>query len=102
MEHAECGACCTETASRPPNKAFMGLIVAFWVASLALGFVAAANGWGLVSVSAWAALATSVVLFARRATSWTCSECGSAVLPPARLHVMPKAGAFRAMHARHA
>lgn len=104
MEHTECGACCTKTAfrPRPPNKAFVALIVAFWGASLALGFASGAQGWGLVTVASWAALATSVVLFARRATSWTCAECGSAVLPPASPVVTPKAGAFRAMHARHA
>lgn len=101
-EHTACGACCTKTASRPPNKAFWGLIAAFWVASLVLGFGSGAAGWGIVTVAAWAALATSVVLLARRATSWTCAECGSAVSPPVSRLVMPKAGSFRGAHARHA
>jgi hypothetical protein len=103
MEHIDCGACCTKTAARPPNKAFWGLIAAFWAASIVLGFAAAkGHGWDIVLVSSWAALATSVVLLARRATTWTCAECGSTVTPPAGHTAPPLAGSFRRMHARHA
>jgi hypothetical protein len=103
MEHIDCGACCTKTVARPPNKAFWGLIAAFWVASVALGFGAAqGHGWDVVLIAAWAAFATSVVLFARRATTWTCEECGSTVPPPVDEPVAPLTGSFRGMHARHA
>jgi hypothetical protein len=103
MEHIDCGACCAKTAARPPNKAFWGLIAAFWVSSLALGFGAAqGRGWDVVLIASWVALATSVVLLARRATTWTCAECGSTVMPPAEAHAPPLTGSFRGMHARHA
>jgi hypothetical protein len=105
MEHAEtadCGACCATTASRPPNKAFWGLIAAFWVASLGLGFAGAQGpGWAIVLAASWLSLATSVVLLARRATTWTCAECGSTVAPPVSVP-HPLTGASRGMHARHA
>ena len=46
MEHrCECSACNALTGARPPNKAFWGLIVAFWGASLVLGFGASRAGW---------------------------------------------------------
>jgi hypothetical protein len=103
MKHIDCDACCAKTAARPPNKSFWGLIAAFWVASLALGIGATQGvGWDIVLVASWAALATSVVLLARRATTWTCAECGSTVMPPAEAHAAPLAGSFRGMHARHA
>jgi hypothetical protein len=86
--HCECGACRARTEAKPPNKAFWGLIVAFWLASLVLGFGASREGWSFVLVASWVALASSVVLLARRATSWTCAECGSAVAPP--LEVMQR------------
>lgn len=102
MEHIDCSACCKKTPARPPNRTFWALIAAFWVSSLALGFGAAqGHGWGFVLVSAWAALATSVVLLARRTTSWTCADCGSAVTPPITT-AAPLTGSFRGMHARHA
>ena len=102
-EHADCGACCAKTESRPPNRSFWGLIAAFWVASLGLGFAASqVQGWGFVLFFAWAAMATSVVLLARRATSWTCADCGSAVAPPAHLAAPPLTGFFRGTHARRA
>ena len=102
MEHSDCGACCRETESRPPNRAFLALIVAFWLASVALGFLSAAAGWGLVLAASWAALATSVVLFARRATSGTCVECGSMVTPPVPAPAQPMAAAYPGVRARHA
>lgn len=80
--YCECGACGATTEARPPNRAFWGLIGAFWLASLALGFGATQTGWSFVLVASWLALASSVVLLARRATSWTCVECGSVVRPP--------------------
>jgi len=102
MEHIDCGACCAKTAARPPNRAFWGLIVGFWMSSVVLGFGAAqGRGWDVVLLASWAALATSVVLFARRATTWTCAECGSTVTPPAGA-TSPLLGSLRAMHARHA
>ena len=83
MEHIDCSACLKETEARPPNLAFMALIAAFWTASLLIGFGAAQGpGWVLILGSTWVVLAASVVLFARRATSWTCADCGSAVPPP--------------------
>lgn len=101
-ETADCGACCAKTPVRPPNKAFWALIAAFWVASLALGFAGAQGaGWAIVLVASWAALATSVVLLARRATTWTCADCGSTVAPPVTA-AQPMTGSFRGMHARHA
>jgi hypothetical protein len=106
MEHTEysdCGACRATTPARAPNRAFWGLIAAFWVASVAVGFGAVqGQGWGIVLVASWAALATSVVLLARRATTWTCEECGSSVAPPASVTTPPLTGSFRGMHARHA
>lgn len=103
MEHADCGACRASTAARPPNKAFVGLIAAFWAASLALGVVGARGpDWAVIVVASWAALAASVVLLARRATTWTCAECGSTVSPPVTAAPQPLAGALRGMHARHA
>lgn len=96
METIECSACCAKTNARPPNRAFWGLIAAFWVASLAVGFGAAqGQGYGIVLVATWAAMATSVVLLARRVTTWTCAECGSTVTPPVQ-------AAYRRMHPRHA
>lgn len=87
MEHrCECSACNALTEARPPNKAFWSLIVAFWAASLLLGFGASRAGWSFVLVATWAALASSVVLLARRATSWTCAACGSAITPPIAGH----------------
>jgi hypothetical protein len=80
---SDCSACCQPTEARAPNKAFLALIAAFWVASLALGFVAAqGHGWDLVVLFSWAAVASSVVFMARRATTWTCVVCGSSVSPP--------------------
>ena len=103
MEHIDCDACCAKTPARPPNKAFWGLIVAFWAASAALGFGAMqGRGWDVVLLASWAALATTVWLFARRASTWTCAECGSTVPPPATLTAPPLTGSFRGMHARHA
>lgn len=103
MEHIECTACCTKTEARPPNRSFIALIAAFWVASFALGFGGAqGHGWTLVLGATWIALATSVFLLARRATSWTCADCGSAVAPPISAMAPPLTGAFRASHMRHA
>jgi len=103
MEHTDCDSCCAETEARPPNKAFWGLIAAFWLASLGLGFGAMQGpGWDVVLLSSWVAFAASVVLFARRATTWTCADCGSTVTPPARVTAPPLTGSFRGMHARHA
>ncbi|GAC1551076.1 MAG: hypothetical protein NVS3B10_13810 [Polyangiales bacterium] len=103
MEQIDCGACCAKTPARPPNKAFWGWIAAFWMASVIFGFFAAkGDGWDVVLLASWAALATSVVLFARRATTWTCAECGSTVVPPAAVTAPPLTGSFRATHARHA
>jgi hypothetical protein len=103
VETADCDACLKKTPSRPPNKAFWGAIVAFWVASIALGFgTASPYGWGLVAALAWSSLAVSVFLFARRAATWTCSECGSTVAPPVYARHLPKAGAYRAAQPRHA
>ena len=93
-QHCECGACNARTLARPPNKAFWWLIVAFWLVSLALGFGALRTGWSVVLIASWAAIASAVVLLARRATSWTCSECGSVVVPPF--------GASRGEASRHA
>jgi hypothetical protein len=100
--HRECAACNATTEAKPPNKAFWGLIVAFWFASLALGVGASRNGWSFVLVASWAALASSVVLLARRATSWTCAECGSSVVPPVTASSQPQKGSFRGMPRRHA
>jgi hypothetical protein len=103
MEHIDCGACCAKTAARPPNKAFWGLIAAFWAASVLLGFGAMqGRGWDVVLLFSWAALASAVFLFARRATTWTCALCGSTVTPPAAITAPPLTGSFRGMHARHA
>jgi hypothetical protein len=104
MEHhrCECGACQATTEGRPPNKAFWAFIVAFWVASVVLGFGASRTGWSFVLVSSWASLACSVILFARRASSWTCVECGSVVAPPLRVPAPPLNATFRAMPQRHA
>ena len=103
MEHIDCSACCKKTPARPPNKGFLGLIVAFWVGSVFLGFGAAqGNGWSFVLGSAWFALATSVVLLARRATSWTCADCGSAVMPPLVPTSAPPTAGIGGAHLRHA
>jgi hypothetical protein len=103
MEHqCECSACNARTEAKPPNKAFWALIVVFWFASLALGFGAARAGWSFVLIASWSALACAVVLLARRATSWTCAECGSAIAPPLTAHAQPAKGSYQAMHRRHA
>lgn len=100
----ECSACNSFTDARRPNRAFYGLIVAFWAASLLLGFGASRAGWSFVLVAAWAALASSVVLLARRATSWTCAECGSTLAPPVNATNATNAmnATNRAMQHRHA
>lgn len=95
-----CGACQAKTEGRPPNRAFWAFIVAFWAASVSLGFGASRTGWSFVLVSLWAAIACSVFLFARRASSWTCVECGSVVEPPLRLSAQPPS--FAALPRRHA
>jgi hypothetical protein len=83
MEHMNCTACCRETPARPPKSAFLALVAAFWGASVFLGFGAAQwDGWGLLAAALWITFAVSVVNAVRRATSWTCAECGSAVVPP--------------------
>jgi hypothetical protein len=103
MEHIDCSACNAKTAARPPNPMFGWLIAGFWAASLVLGFFAAkSQGWSIVNFSAWVALATSVVLLARRTTSWTCVECGSSVPPPVAATPAPLNASYRALHGRHA
>ncbi|CAN5898617.1 hypothetical protein BH11MYX4_BH11MYX4_69530 [soil metagenome] len=103
MDHScECSACNATTEARPPNRAFWALIAGFWLTSVALGFGAVRNGWSFVLFSSWVALATSVVLLARRATSWTCAACGSSVPPPVRAAVEPITGALREARPRHA
>jgi|GEM_PF-5591219 len=102
-ETVDCEACATTTSMRPPNKSFIGMIVAFWVSSAVLGFATAVHGWGVLAALSWAFFASAVVLFARRATSWTCAECGSAVAPPVHARTyLPKAGAYRATRGQHA
>jgi len=93
MDHESCDACGAKTSVRPPNGLYLALIISFWLLSLALGFATATPDWGFTAALSWGVLAISVVLFARRATSWTCADCGSAVPPPARA---------RPMHPRHA
>jgi len=103
MDHIACGACCEKTPARPPNKAFWGLIAAFWAASLGLGFAASQlEEWAFGLFLVWTVLATSVAALARGATSWTCAECGSTVVPPLGAAGQPLVGAFRTLHARHA
>jgi hypothetical protein len=103
MEHANCDACLARTPARAPASSFLALIGSFWILSLALGFATTAAGsWGFLAGLSWALLATSVVLLARRATTWTCAECGSSVAPPVTARTLPKAGAYRAMQPRHA
>ena len=103
MNHScECGACDATTEARPPNRAFWLLIAAFWAASVALGFGTTRDGWSFVLLSSWVALATSVVLLARRATSWTCKICGSSVPPPLSAAPAPRSPALSRERLRHA
>ncbi len=98
--HCDCDACNARTVARSPTKAFWMLIVAFWVASFATGFFSARADWTLVLFATWAAVGASVVLFARRATTWTCAECGSSVSPPAAGLAPPLTGSYRRAHAQ--
>jgi len=102
MNYCDCDACAERTLARRPNKGFWALIVAFWAASFALGFGAVQSGWTFVLVATWAALATSVVVLARRATSWTCSACGSSVAPPTSALAPPLTGSFRRLQHQNA
>jgi hypothetical protein len=63
--------------------------VTFWVFSLLFGIGAALTGWSLILMLAWLFMASSVGVMAQRATSHTCPECGSSVVPP--VHVMKPA-----------
>lgn len=102
IETTDCGSCCAITHARPPNRAFWALIIAFWMASVSLGFAGAQGpGWAIVVGASWVALATSVALFARRAATWTCVECGSTVVPP-RNASRPITGSLGAATAGHA
>ena len=79
-----CSACNTDRAPVPPNAGYWALIVTFWAFSLLFGIGAAAGaGWGFVLLVAWLLLACTTGVLAQHATSWTCSECGASVSPPA-------------------
>ena len=82
MEHVTCSACREDVVPRAPSRAFWGLIVSFWAFSLLFGIGAALTGWSLILMLAWLFMASSVGVMAQRATSYTCPECGSAVVPP--------------------
>jgi hypothetical protein len=83
MEYVSCSACQEDVAPRAPSRSFWGLIVSFWVFSLLFGIGAALTGWSFILLLAWVLMASTVGVLAQRATCWTCSECGSSVLPPA-------------------
>ena len=83
MEHVTCSACQNDVVPRPPSRAFWSLIVSFWVFSLLFGLGAALTGWSLMLMLAWLFMASAVGVIAQRVTSFTCPECGSAVVPPA-------------------
>jgi hypothetical protein len=83
MDHVTCTACNRDTVPRPPNRSFWALIVSFWAFSLLFGIGAAISGWSVILLVAWLLMACTVGVLSQRATSWTCSECGSTVLPPA-------------------
>ena len=83
MDHVTCSACTEDVVPRPPSRAFWGPIVTFWAFSLLFGVGAALTGWTLILMLAWLFMACSVGVMAQRATSYTCPECSSAVVPPA-------------------
>lgn len=67
----------------PPGHSHWVLVVTFWVLSLLFGIGAAAGtGWGFFLVLAWFLLAIATSVLVHHATSWTCSECGSALPDP--------------------
>lgn len=83
MDHVTCSACRRDVVPVPPSRSFWGLIVAFWVFSLLFGISAAMTSWGVLMMLAWLFMACSVGVMAQKATSYTCSECGASVVPPA-------------------
>src|SRR5688500_8071341 len=82
MDHVTCSACREDVGPRPPSRAHWGLIVTYWAVSLLFGNGAAMTGWSLILMLGWLFMACSVGVMAQRATSYTCPECGSAVVPP--------------------
>lgn len=83
MDHVSCSACNEDVVPRPPSRTFWGLIVSFWAFSLFFGIGAALTGWSVMLLLGWLLMACTVGVMAQRATSYTCPECGSSVVPPA-------------------
>lgn len=84
MDQVTCHACEKDVVPDAPNPTFWAMISAFWVASVFVGLTVAIDpSYGLALMSGWAVLAATVGIFARNATSWTCPECDSTVMPPA-------------------
>lgn len=83
MHSVSCSACRCEGPPNPPNCGYWALVVSFWIFSLLFGIGAALGAdWGLLLLVAWLLLATTMGVLVRRATVWTCSECGATVTGP--------------------
>ncbi len=84
MSHVNCSACRDDVTPTPPSAGYWALIVGFWIASLAFGFmVAFGSGAHITLIVAWSLLATTAGALAKHASSWTCPECGAPLAPPA-------------------
>lgn len=81
MSH--CSLCRNDLDPDPPNAAYWVVAGMFWLVSILFGIGATlSTGWEFLLFVTWALFAASAGVLVRRATSWSCNDCGAALPPP--------------------